>query len=77
MRGLIVHMAICGALLMTGGANLHAQTKADIIPNLSDNQLLDLVQKQTFHYFWDFAHPVSGLSRERSNVTHYGPEVVT
>ncbi|MBC7902966.1 MAG: beta-glucosidase, partial [Gemmatimonadaceae bacterium] len=28
-------------------------------------------------YFWDFAHPVSGLARERSNVTDYGPEVVT
>lgn len=77
MRGLIVHMAFCGALLMTGGKSLHAQTKAEIIPNLSDNQLLDLVQKHTFRYFWDFAHPVSGLSRERSNVTHYGPEVVT
>jgi hypothetical protein len=45
--------------------------------NLNDEQLLELVQKQTFRYFWDFAHPVSGLSRERSNVTHYGPEVVT
>ena len=35
---------------------------------LTDDQLLDLVQKQTFRYFWDFAHPVSGLARERSNV---------
>jgi hypothetical protein len=45
--------------------------------NLTDDQLLDLVQKQTFRYFWDFAHPVSGMARERSNVTDYGPEVVT
>jgi hypothetical protein len=46
--------------------------------NLSDSQLLDLVQKQTFRYFWDFAHPVSGLARERSNETFgYGNEVVT
>jgi len=46
--------------------------------NLSDNELLDLVQKQTFRYFWDFAHPVSGLARERSNVAFdYGNEVVT
>lgn len=46
--------------------------------NLSDSVLLDLVQKQTFRYFWDFAHPVSGLSRERSNVAYdYGDEVVT
>lgn len=45
---------------------------------MSDSALLDLVQKQTFKYFWDFAHPVSGLSRERSNVAYdYGNEVVT
>ncbi len=36
-------------------------------PALSDNELLDLVQRQTFKYFWDFAHPVSGLARERNN----------
>lgn len=34
---------------------------------LSDDELLTLVQKQTFKYFWDFAHPVSGLTRERNN----------
>ncbi len=46
--------------------------------NLSDNELLDVVQKQTFKYFWDFAHPVSGMARERSNTTFgYGNEVVT
>lgn len=46
--------------------------------NLSDSALLDLVQKQTFKYFWDFAHPVSGMARERSNVTiEYGGETVT
>ncbi len=36
-------------------------------PAISDNALLDLVQQQTFKYFWDFGHPVSGLARERSN----------
>lgn len=32
----------------------------------NDNELLDMVQKYTFRYFWDFAHPVSGLARERN-----------
>jgi hypothetical protein len=32
---------------------------------LSDEALLDLVQRQTFRYFWDFAHPASGLARDR------------
>ena len=35
-------------------------------PKLSDEALLTLVQEQTFRYFWDFAHPVSGLARERN-----------
>ncbi len=46
----------------------------DKFPLLSDNALLDLVQQQTFKYFWDYGHPVSGLARERSNTT---PETVT
>lgn len=46
--------------------------------NISDSALVDLVQKQTLRYFWDFAHPVSGMARERSNVSaNYGHEVVT
>ena len=45
--------------------------------NLSDSALLDLVQWQTFRYFWDFAHPESGMARERSNTNNYGHETVT
>lgn len=47
---------------------------ADKFPVISDNALLDLVQQQTFKYFWDYGHPISGLARERSNAT---PETVT
>ncbi len=35
-------------------------------PLLSDNDLLDTIQRKTFKYFWDFGHPVSGLARERN-----------
>jgi hypothetical protein len=49
-----------------------------IIKGLNDSALLDVVQRQTFRYFWDFGHPVSGLARERSNVAYdYGNETVT
>lgn len=44
-------------------------TQADSTPKfplLSDDELLTLIQKQTFRYFWDFGHPVSGLARERN-----------
>jgi hypothetical protein len=43
-------------------------TKEDETPKfplISDEALLTLIQQQTFKYFWDFAHPVSGLARER------------
>lgn len=43
-------------------------------PVISDSALLDKIQQQTFKYFWDFGHPVSGLARERSNGDN---EVVT
>ena len=36
-------------------------------PEISDNELLELIQKQTFNYFWDFAHPNCGLARERNS----------
>lgn len=35
-------------------------------PEISDEDLLTKVQEYTFKYFWDFAHPVSGLARERN-----------
>jgi hypothetical protein len=35
-------------------------------PEITDDQLLDLVQKQTFRYFYDFAHPACGMTRERN-----------
>lgn len=34
-------------------------------PLITDEELLTLVQQQTFKYFYDYAHPVSGMSRER------------
>ncbi len=39
----------------------------DKFPRISDSALLTLIQQQTFKYFWDFGHPVSGLARERNN----------
>lgn len=34
--------------------------------DMTDEELMTMVQEATFRYFWDFAHPVSGLSRERN-----------
>ncbi|RZM25006.1 MAG: beta-glucosidase [Pedobacter sp.] len=38
----------------------------DKFPRITDDELLTLVQKQTFKYFYDFGHPVSGMARERN-----------
>ena len=35
-------------------------------PLINEAELLDLIQRQTFRYFYDFAHPASGLARERN-----------
>ncbi|KAA3439798.1 glucoamylase family protein [Rufibacter hautae] len=32
-----------------------------------DRELLDRVQRETFNYFWEYAHPTSGMARERTN----------
>lgn len=37
-----------------------------LLPEVTDEELLTLVQQQTFRYFWDFAHPGSGMARERN-----------
>lgn len=62
-------------LKSVNGKNLSGRVDLDFItqydptdkfPQISDTALVDLVQKQTFKYFWDFAHPVSGMARERN-----------
>lgn len=41
---------------------------------LSDDQLLTLVQKQTYKYFYEGAEPISGLSRERYHSDNVYPQ---
>lgn len=46
--------------------------------DLADAELLDLVQRQTFRYFWNFAHPVSKLTRDRSDPrSDVAPDIVS
>lgn len=58
------------------GGNLSAAASTIIITQIdstdkfnriSDTALLTLIQQQTFKYFWDFGHPVSGMARERNS----------
>lgn len=40
---------------------------------ISEDQLLDTIQKQTFNYFWEGAEPNSGLARERLHMDNLYP----
>jgi len=51
------------------GYSIEFYTQLDPTPKfpvISDDELLTKIQEQTFKYFWDFGHPVSGLARERN-----------
>src|SRR5690606_19538367 len=44
------------------------------VKELTDDQLLDSVQKQTFNYFWEGAEPTSGMARERLHLDNDYPQ---
>ncbi len=51
------------------GFSNHFYTRLDSTPKfllITDDELLELIQEQTFKYFYDFAHPDCGLARERN-----------
>ena len=61
--------SVAGGSLIAG-TSFAFSTKIDStdkFTQISDSALLDLVQKQTFKYFWDFGHPVCGMALERNN----------
>ncbi len=77
-------LVFSGAMAFNGHAqNTRQKRKAATVSTepskqLNDSDLVELVQRTTFKYFWDFAHPVSGLTRERSNLTkESGADCVT
>jgi Uncharacterized protein conserved in bacteria len=54
--------AVANALEGSPSATAQATTL-----DMDDEALLEMTQRATFRYFWDYAHPVSGMARERSN----------
>lgn len=78
MRSILL-LAVLPALILAS-CGRHNPGGAHVVDRpvvTSDSALLDVAQRQTFRYFWDYAHPVSGMARERSNrIFGYGDEVV-
>ncbi len=54
--------------------DISSETGPHSLEGLSDPELLDLVQRQTFRYFWEGAHPASGLAFDRRRTTDARPD---
>lgn len=50
---------------LSGNESLLSEEATASTTSEPDSVLLDMVQQATFKYFWDYAHPVSGMARER------------
>ena len=46
---------------------------SDTLLKLSDDQLMDTIERLTFQYFWDGAEPTSGMARERIHLDNVYP----
>jgi len=53
------------ALSLTGILLATSDTVSTFVAPLSEDGWLDMVQAHTLRYFWEYAHPVSGMARER------------
>lgn len=65
---LIIMMFSCGKDNGSGYQEPYDPNADDepvIIEPLTDEQMMDLVQKETFKYFWDFSNSASGAAKER------------
>ena len=77
MRLFLISMTIATLLVGCNGqsskSKLRDQDKQKEDIKLTDEQLLDSLQKQTFNYFWEGAEPTSGLARERIHLDDIYP----
>jgi hypothetical protein len=72
MKKILIILAV--GLITTHG-NLKSQDQeGQLRSKLSDEDLMTLVQKQTFQYFWDGAEPVSGMAPERIHLDGNYPQ---
>ena len=53
------------ALTVPGAIIATSDTIEAIVAPATDDQFLDMTQEYTFRYFYEYAHPTSGMARER------------
>ena len=73
-------MGICFALVACDRRD-HSQNLTPSSQVISEDSLFNLVQYQTFQYFWEGAEPVSGMARERLHMDsvyqHHDKDIIT
>ena len=70
MKQLTTYLPLLFLLLLGACRN----SKTGITAQLTDDALMDTVQRQTFKYFWEGAEPNSGLAPERIHMDGIYPE---
>src|SRR5471032_750675 len=59
--------------ILPGRAKMQNSPDPKTLATLPDDELLDEVQRQTFSFFWEGGHPVSGLALDRI-IRHAEPD---
>ena len=65
---------LLGMALLLASCNTKQNSTREDQGNLSDEELMTLVQEQSFQYFWSGAEPVSGMARERIHMDGIYPQ---
>ena len=72
---LVFLMAVASNVIGCNGQKTKSKSEINSVVNhkdsISDEELMDLVQRETFNYFWEGAEPTSGLARERIHLDKY------
>ena len=74
LRIIVGSFTLCGCLFILCKSQSSTQSNSSKQALLSDSALLDIVERQTFQYFWDGAEPTSGMARERFHEDNNYPE---
>lgn len=70
---LLIQLFLIAAVVSSCSQSEGSTHKQSDSEDISEDSLLNLVQYQTFQYFWDGAEPTSGMARERYHVDNIYP----
>jgi hypothetical protein len=73
MKKATLALGLALGMMQSGWAQQKIETPAKLVKLNEKYEYIETVQKATFQYFWDFAHPISGMAPERTAT----PNIVT